>query len=208
MSWVLFRGKTRFAVAAALFAMAVLSRSYSGIAVISAYLLFRSGSVLPLGPFGRDLPIRAFAVTAFLAVAILSAAFHAEKFLSLKTRAVLVTDTLTYLLTEPRAFFLGGGSDAAIRFFSEERSERLSRHVSPDVPVDRAHFAFLDLALAFGVPFALSVFYALFFLARKNPQRSARETLGIFLLLSALHTPGIAAWVLVFASQNAIRSKP
>ncbi len=106
-----------------------------------------------------------------------------EKILSLQTRAFIVRDLAVSVAENPKTRLLGDGAGAVERIFSERRSADLDRYVPIGAPIGRGHFAFLDVAAAFGIPFALALFVGLLAALRKYPEPSARETLGIFLIL-------------------------
>ena len=201
-AFALFAPKARLAVVAALAVTVLATKSASGVLAFSGCLLYRGCLGLPEGFFKKHAFGTAAAVLAISAVLV--PVFSREKLLSLGTRASIVTDEAAHVLSDPGTFFLGDGAGAVERSFSSNRSDRLSEFVAPDVPIDRAHFLPLDLAAVFGIPFALLATVSMVLTAfRKNLPAEAREVLGIFFVLSLLHTPGVGQWVLALASAKA-----
>lgn len=188
LAFWLFSGKAaRWAVVSGLVAIVVLAQSASALLVVCAYFAYRA--------FGWR-GLTAVAISAITAFA-LSVNRYPDKFFSLQTRAAIAADVVERTVSNPRTFFVGDGSDAVAKLFSEYRSAEVVKFAG-DAPIDRTHFLWLDVALAFGVPFTLS-FLSWSFSRYGKTERFQKESLSVFFVLSLLHTPGIAH-LLVFCA--------
>lgn len=121
---------------------------------------------------------------------------HPDKYFSIQTRTAIMGDVVLRSVSSKESFFLGNGAGSMEDWFAEHRSAEVTTFVSPETPIDRAHFLFLDLAFVFGFPFAVLLFVAAFLSVDKKTGRPAKEALSVFLILSCVHTPGLAHLVL------------